>query len=68
MPLDLHESILKQYWSFRNISADVHRFTMADVDPELRMDIYESIQGPVYASVIINVHLTIKRFIIDGRR
>lgn len=68
MPLDLHESILKQYRSFRNISANLHRCTMSDVDPELRMDIYESIQGPVYASVIINVHLTIKRFIIDGRR
>jgi hypothetical protein len=68
MPLDLHESILNQYRSFRDINLYAHRCTMSDVDPELRMDIYESIQGPVYASVIINAHLTIKRFIIDGRR
>jgi hypothetical protein len=64
--IELKDSLLGQYRSFRNISANVHRFTMADVDPELRMDIYESTQGPVYASVIISVHLTIKRFIING--
>jgi len=64
--IELKDSLLNQYRSFRDINLYAHRCAMADVDPELRMDIYESIQGPVYASVIINAHLIIKRFIIDG--
>jgi len=67
MIIDLHESLLKQYSSFRTISVSAHTCCVDAVDSELRMELHENVQGPIFQVVTFNTHLTIKRFIINGQ-